>query len=240
MTEMAAKWFRGGRFALLVAALTATLAVRAWAENPAVPSDKATAAATSPKDRDAVKSEAAEHAEAEIGMPETAPNIVEFRTDLAIWSFLVFLVLLGILTKFAWKPIVAGLAKREQGIEDHIAAAKRANDDAKKVLADYDKRLAGAADQVRLMLDQARRDAEQTKLEIVAEAKSAAQLEQQRVVREVRIATDSALKELSEKSTQLAIELAGKIVKRQLTPEDHARLAQEALAQFAARSASVN
>jgi F-type H+-transporting ATPase subunit b len=107
-------------------------------------------------------------------------------------------------------------------------------------LGDYDQKLASAADQVRAMLDQARRDAEQTKLEIVAEAKSAAQLEQQRVVREVRIATDSALKELSEKSTQLAIELAGKIVKRQLTPEDHARLAQEALAQFAARSASMN
>ncbi len=173
-------------------------------------------------------------------LPHGPQEVVDWHTDLAIWSFVVFLLLLLILSKFAWKPIVAGLEKREQGIEDNIAAAKRANEDAKKLLADYDKRLAGAADQVRLMLDQARRDAEQTKLDIVAEAKSAAQLEQQRVVREVRIATDAALKELSEKSTQLAIELAGKIVKRQLTPEDHARLAQEALAQFAARSASVN
>ena len=86
------------------------------------------------------KSDAEKGSEAdEIGMPKQPPSIVEVRTDLAIWSFVVFLVLLAILTKFAWGPIVAGLAKREQGIEENIAAAKRANEEAKKVLADYDK-----------------------------------------------------------------------------------------------------
>jgi len=50
-----------------------------------------------------------------------------FQTDLAVWSFVVFLGLLGLLTKFAWKPIMDGLDKREQGIADTIAATQAAN-----------------------------------------------------------------------------------------------------------------
>jgi F-type H+-transporting ATPase subunit b len=184
----------------------------------------------------AEKEKEAEH----VGLPEEIQGVAEWHTDLAIWSFVVFLILLAILTKFAWKPIVAGLEKREQGIEENIAAAHRANDEAKVMLGEYEKKLAGAADQVRQMLDGARRDAEQTKLEIVAEAKGAAQLEQQRGVREVRTAVDQALKELSEKSTNLAVDLAGKIVRSKLNPADHSRLVQEAIAEFGAKQPSVN
>ena len=173
-------------------------------------------------------------------MPTTVQGPEEFKSDLAIWTFVVFLVLLAILTKFAWGPIVAGLQKREEGIAANIAAAQCSNDDAKRMLAEYEKKLAGAADQVRQMLDGARRDAEQTKLEIVAEAKAAAQLEQQRGIREVRTAVDQALKELSEKSTNLAVDLAGKIVRAKLNPADHSRLVQEAIAEFGSSKASVN
>ena len=63
----------------------------------------------------------------------------EFQTDLAIWTFVVFVVLLAILWKFAWGPIVAGLEKREQGIAEHIAAAERAHEEAKLLLAEYDR-----------------------------------------------------------------------------------------------------
>ena len=66
---------------------------------------------------------------------------------------------------------------------------QRTNDEAKQLLVEYDKKLARAADEVRQMLDAARRDAEQTKLEIIAEAKQAAQLEQQR--RRAKIARPS-------------------------------------------------
>jgi F-type H+-transporting ATPase subunit b len=176
----------------------------------------------------------------EFATPAAPKGPEEFQSDLAIYSFVVFLILLAILSKFAWGPIVAGLQKREEGIAANIAAAQRTHDEAKQLLVEYDKKLAGAADQVRQMLDAARRDAEQTKLDIIAEAKEAAQLEQQRGVREVRTAVDQALKELSEKSTNLAVALAGKIVRSKLNPADHARLAQEAIAEFAASKPSVN
>jgi len=103
-----------------------------------------------------------------------------FQTDLALWSFAVFVLLMLLLTKFAWKPIMEGLDKREQGIAETIAATQRANEDAKQMLASYERRLAEASDEVRGMLEEARRDAEATKQAIVAEARKAADDEQAR------------------------------------------------------------
>ena len=178
--------------------------------------------------------------EAELGEPEKIGGVEEVKTDLAIWTFVVFLLLLAILWKFAWGPIVAGLEKREQRIADNIAAAERANEQAKLLLVEYERKLAAAADQVRAMMEEARKEAEQVKLEIIAEAKEAAKLEFDRSKRELQRATDQALKELSERATNLAVDLAGKIVRAQLSQSDHARLVQEAMAEFAAGGPSVN
>lgn len=105
-----------------------------------------------------------------------------FQTDLAVWSFAVFLGLFGLLTKFAWKPIMEGLEKREQGIADTIAATQAANEDARRMLASYERRLAEATDEVRGMLEEARRDADATRQTIVAEARKAAEEEKARPV----------------------------------------------------------
>ena len=118
------------------------------------------------------------HGEAGHAGQADRPDPLAFDPDLAIWTAIVFLVLLGVLGKFAWGPIVDGLEKREQTIADNIAAAERASEEAKAMLAEYEAKLAGAADEVRAMLEEARRDAEHTKQEILAEAKSARQAEQ--------------------------------------------------------------
>ncbi|HEV3415879.1 MAG TPA: F0F1 ATP synthase subunit B, partial [Pirellulales bacterium] len=178
--------------------------------------------------------------EVELGAPEKAGGIEEIKTDLAIYTFIVFLLLLAILWKFAWGPIVAGLEKREQGIAENIAAAQRAHEEAKLFLADYERKLAGAADQIRVMMEEARKEAEKTKVQIIAEAKDAAKLEFDRAKRELQRATDQALKELSERATNLAVDLAGKIVRAQLSHADHARLVQEAMSEFVASGPSVN
>ena len=92
------------------------------------------------------------------GQEQPSPLVVD--PDLAIWTFLVFLVLLAVLWKFAWGPIAAALDLREQKIADNIAAAEQCNEEAKKLLADYEAKLAAARDEVRGILDEARRDAE--------------------------------------------------------------------------------
>ena len=162
-----------------------------------------------------------------------------FQTDLAVWSFVVFLGLLGLLTKFAWKPIMDGLDKREQGIADTIAATQAANEDAKRMLASYERRLAEATDEVRGMLDEARRDADATRQTIVAEARKAAEEEQARARHEIGLAKDDALAQIADRAGDLAVEVAGKFLREKLGRDDQARLVRDSLASINAKP-SVN
>lgn len=153
-----------------------------------------------------------------------------FQTDLAVWSFAVFLGLLGLLTKFAWKPIMDGLDKREQGIADTIAATQAANAEARKMLASYERRLAEASDEVRGMLEEARRDAEVTRQSIVADARKAAEDERNRARHEIGLAKDDALAQIAEKAGALAVDVAGKFLREKLGKEDQARLVRDSVA----------
>jgi F-type H+-transporting ATPase subunit b len=156
-------------------------------------------------------------------------------TDLMIWTLVVFCVLLAVLWRYARGPISAALDAREQAIEEHIASAQRANEEAKLLLADYERRLARAGDEVRGILEEARRDAQHTKDTIIAEAAAEAQAERDRALRDIDRATDRAIKELAENSANLAVRLAGRIVQGQLGPQAQAQLVRDALNDFAAR-----
>jgi F-type H+-transporting ATPase subunit b len=154
------------------------------------------------------------------------------KADLAIWTAVVFLLLLLILGKFAWKPIAKGLDMREQAIADQIAQADAANQRAKEILADYQRKLAAAEDEVRGILDQGRRDAEQVGRELTDKAKEEAKAEYQRAVQHIEAATAAAIEELADRSATLAVDLAGKIVRAKLNPGDHTRLIEQAVAGF--------
>jgi F-type H+-transporting ATPase subunit b len=157
-----------------------------------------------------------------------------WRADLAIWTAVVFLCLLAILAKFAWKPITEGLDKREQNVADQIAQAEAANQKAKEILADYERKLAAAQEQVRAILEQGRHDAEQLGRQLVDKAKEDAQAEFQRAVKQIDAATAAAIEELASHSATLAVELAGKIVGAKLNQRDHAQLIEQAVAGFVA------
>ncbi|HVX14569.1 MAG TPA: F0F1 ATP synthase subunit B [Pirellulales bacterium] len=183
--------------------------------------------------------QAAEHGDAHaqhIGEDGVSTDPSEFKSDLAIFTFVVFLLLLGVLFKFAWGPISTGLDKREHHIAEQIAAAERANSEAKEMLAQYERKLAGAQDEVRAIIEEARRDATHTQQEILAQARADATAEMDRAKREVQTAADQARRELAETSATLAVELAGKIIRAQLDAGQHARLVSEALSQFHAGS----
>ena len=171
---------------------------------------------------------------------EVEKNPLEFKKELAIWTAVVFLLLLAVLWKFAWGPIVQGLDRREQGIADQIDQADQANQRAKDLLTEYEKKLGGAKDDVRGILAQGRRNAEQVSREMLDQAKEAAKAEQQRAAQQIDVATDNAIKELAELSANLAVELAGKIVRTELKPDDHAGLIQQTMANFGRQTPSDN
>jgi F-type H+-transporting ATPase subunit b len=173
--------------------------------------------------------------EAEGGQPEEAVDPLAFKPDLAVFTGVVFLVLLAILWVFAWGPIVRGLEKREQRIAEEIASAERRNTDARTLLEEYQQKLAASGEEVQQMLERARRDAEQVGQRIVEKARTDAEAEHQRMLGEIEAASDDALKDLARQSATLAVELAGRIVAAKLDPTAHSRLIEQAVAGFSER-----
>ncbi|NQU26309.1 MAG: F0F1 ATP synthase subunit B [Candidatus Nealsonbacteria bacterium] len=164
----------------------------------------------------------------------TSENPLEFKKDLALWTCVVFLVLLTVLWKFAWGPISQGLSRREKGIADQIAEAQQSNEKARQLLADYEQKLLASKDEVRAILEKARADGEQSGREIVEAARAESESDRKRSLQQIDEATAAALKELADRSATLAVDLAGKIVGETLDRKSHARLIERAMTDFSA------
>jgi len=163
-------------------------------------------------------------------------NPMEWRADGAIFSLIVFLMLLAVLGIFAWKPISEGLAKREAGIAKSIEDAKKASESATAAMKDYQAKLETAQAQVQEMLSQARKDAEAAGQRIVADAQAEAARQRDRALADIETAKQAALSELAGKSTEMAFSLARRVVGRELNTNDHTNLIQEALRQMPNRN----
>ena len=159
-------------------------------------------------------------------------NPADVRFDMAIYSAVVFFLLLFLLGKFAWGPISHGLETREKSIASKIEQATRAADEATAQLKQYETKLAAAADEARAIVAQAHKDGEATREKIVAEANAAAQRERERAVADINAAKNEALREIAKQSVDTAIALAGNIVKREVKPAEHERLISDALSGF--------
>jgi F-type H+-transporting ATPase subunit b len=160
----------------------------------------------------------------------------EWKYDLAIWTLVVFLLLLLILGKFAWGPISEGLEKREHSIENMISDAKRNNDEARALLANYESKLAAQQEEYREIIAQARREGEAVQAKMLAEAQAATSRERERSVAEIEQAKNAALGEIAAKSVDVAMGLAGKIVRRQITGEDQRALLRDAVEGISSRN----
>lgn len=178
--------------------------------------------------------------EAETG--ESGPNPLAIDPDLAIWTLVVFLVMFAILKTFAWPQIAAAVDERERKIAGTIDAANAKLEEAKRILADHEAKLAATAGEVKEMLDEARRDAEVVKKRIEEDGRKAAADEVARGRVEIKRAKDEALHDLAVTSAKLAIELGERVVRDQLqiSPEHQARIVRDALDKLAAAAPSRN
>ncbi len=177
----------------------------------------------------AVEGHAGGHHAAHIGAAGADSSPAEVKGDLAIYTFAVFLLLLGLLGKYAWGPITEGLDKRERGVLQNIAEAESARIKAEKMLAAHAEKLDKVQDEVREILAEAQRDAEHTKNEILALAQREAEAAKRRATQDIERARDQALDELFTHMARCVAEATGQVMGRSLTEADHDRLIQEAL-----------
>jgi F-type H+-transporting ATPase subunit b len=163
-------------------------------------------------------------------------SLLSISADLGIWTVVVFVLLMLILRRLAWKPMLEGLQKREQTIQGALDEAQKARDEAQRLRAQLQKEMDNAAETVRGILEEARRDAQHTTEDMINKARQEINTERDRLQREMGIAKDQALQELWNQAANLATLISAKTIRRNLTPDDHRRLIDEALADLKAVS----
>lgn len=156
----------------------------------------------------------------------------QMKFDLAIATFIVFVLLVALLGKFAWGPISQGLDKREQHIATMIADAERNAKETQLRLHELEARLAAQAEEARQAISAARREGEIVKEKLVSEAAAAAQAEKDRALEEIRNAKNVALREIAQKTVNTAVDLAKNLIHREVRPEDHVQLINDSLSKF--------
>lgn len=181
--------------------------------------------------------EAAKHAE-EAGAHGADPSPIDWSTDLALWSLIVFVLFVTILRVFAWGPLSSALDARERKIKSDIASAEEARVKAEKMLAEYQSKLAAAQDEVLKVMAEARNDAEHTRKEIMAQTEKEVSAMKERAILEIERTKDAALDELFGHMAGTVANATEKVLGRALTDADQDRLINDALAEFSRGQAS--
>ena len=154
-----------------------------------------------------------------------------FAGDLGnmIWTVAVFVAVLIVLGKFAWGPLLSSLQERERFIHDSLAKAKDDRDAAESTLQEYSDKLDEARAEATAIVEEGRRDAEEARRRIETEAQAEVDKKLERAKREIEIAQQTAVRELYATSASLATDLAGRVLGREVSAEDHERLIAESL-----------
>jgi F-type H+-transporting ATPase subunit b len=164
------------------------------------------------------------------GSPEPAPSLFAGDLGNSAWTLLIFVIVLVVLGKFAWGPILSTLQSRENFIRQALESAKHDREAAEARLKEYEQKLAASRGEATAIVEEGRRDAEVVKRRIEAAAKEETDKMIERAKREIQIATDTAVKELYTRSAKLATQLAAQVIGRELSPQDHERLISQAIA----------
>ncbi len=147
----------------------------------------------------------------------------------AIAAMLAFIVLMLVLGRWVWKPLVVQLKRREESINATIQNAEKRQREAEELLADYRQRLDRVDAEAQKLLATSRAQAAQDRERALAEAREEARIFARNAKEEIREAREEAMAELRDVAADVATDLAGRVIGRSLTPEDHRRLVEQSL-----------
>jgi F-type H+-transporting ATPase subunit b len=139
---------------------------------------------------------------------------------LIFWTLLAFVIVLLVLKKFAWKPILASLVERERTIADSLETAKRVKAEMAQLKSENEELMAKAREERAIMLKEAR----ETKDKLINEAKEQAKVEANKIIADAQHAINAqkmaALTDVKNQVGKLVIEVTEKLLRKQLaTPE---------------------
>ena len=148
-----------------------------------------------------------------------------------IYSILAFLILVAVLGRFAYPPILAMLKKREETIRDTINETERVRVEAQTLLEDYKVQLAEARKEAQEIIEQGKKIGDSAKAEITAKAGEEAHQMIERAKDEIEREKERALSDLQAKVADLTILATSKVIQKSLDDKDQRKLVTDAIAE---------
>ena len=164
--------------------------------------------------------------------------LVQPDPGLYIWTIATFLILLWLLAKFAWRPLLAALEQRQETIRKSLDDAQQAKQDLERLNAESRKILAEARVQAEQILSLTRTDASRLRDELKQKAQSEAAGVIKNAERQIEMETQRALQQIRNEAVDISVAIASKVLERNVTKEDNERLIEETFKQIEARRPS--
>lgn len=156
-------------------------------------------------------------------------GLLKVEPGLLLWTMITFLVLLLILWKAAWKPLVEALDARAEKVRGDIENADRSRQEAEKLLAQHKIMMDNARNEAAKFIADSRTEAEKLKNDIIEKAGADAEMLADRARKEISLAKDRALGEIKAEIVNLSTEIAAKIINKNLNSDDQKALVEETL-----------
>jgi F-type H+-transporting ATPase subunit b len=147
----------------------------------------------------------------------------------AFWTVILFVVLLVVLGKWVWGPILETLKRREEYIKQSLEDAKKARDEAAEALRQQQKQLEESRAKSQEIISKGYAEALRLSEEFTHRADAEAARLREQAKQDIGQAKEQAIKEIYSHGVELATDLAGRILSRTLNPEDHHKLLQESI-----------
>jgi len=162
--------------------------------------------------------------------------LVQPDPGLFIWTIITFLLLLALLAKYAWKPLLAFLASREETIKTSLENAQTAKKELERIQQESAQIIRKAHGEAESIVSRSWSDAEKVREEMKQKAKTEADAIVKESQRQIELETGRALRQIRSEVADLSIAIASKVIQRNVSKEDNSRLIEDTLKQIDSRS----
>ena len=160
--------------------------------------------------------------------------LVQPDPGLYIWTIVTFLVLVVLLAKFAWRPLLAALDERQQAIRKSLDDARQAKQDLERVHAESARILEQARKEAESIVASTRTDVNQFREEMRLKAREEAAGIVKNAERQIELETARALQQIRHEAVDLSVTIASKLLQRNVSKDDNARLIEDTFKQIEA------
>lgn len=158
--------------------------------------------------------------------------MVDLSLGTILAQMLNFFILVWLLARFAYKPLLAMMTERKERIAKDLEAAEQARAETEKFKADYAAQIFNARVEAQQIVEKAIQEAENTTREQLATAREQIEQEKNRARQDIAIERDRAMNSLRNEVVSLSVAMAGKVVAKDMNSETNTKLIEDAIRQL--------